>query len=264
MTTPLRFDFGVRHPILTGRDRRAGCSEITRVATFVLVHGAWHGGWCYRHVANILRRAGHDVFTPTLTGLGERAHLAALSITLSTHVEDVANVIVWEELDNVILCGHSYGGMVITGVADRLPDKLKALVYLDAFVPESGKALWDYISDAEKSFFMSVAAARGGGLTAPIPAAAFACTDPAWVDRRCVPHPSFLEALNLRHATFPGPKSYVYATGWGQDGPILTPFKQFYERYRNDARWTVPTVATGHDVMIDDPDGLARLLLALA
>ena len=236
------------------------------MATFVLVHGAWHGGWCHRHVAKLLRQAGHDVFSPTLTGLGERAHLANLSIGLSTHVEDVVNVIACEELDDVILCGHSYGGMVITGVADRLPDKLKALMYLDAFVPESGKALWDYISDAEKSFFVSGAAGLGGGLTAPIPATAFACTDPAWADRRCVPHPiaSFLEALTLRNPTFPGPKSYVYATGWGQAGPILTPFRQFYERYRNDSRWAVHKVGAGHDVMIDDPEGLARLLSALA
>lgn len=234
--------------------------------TFLLVHGAWHGGWCYRHVARILRQAGHDVFTPTLTGLGERAHLANLSISLSTHVEDIVNVIVCEELGDVILCGHSYGGMVITGVADRLPDKLKALVYLDAFVPESGKALWDYISDAEKSSFVAGATNHGGVLAAPIPAAAFACTDPAWADRRTVPHPiaSFLEALTLKNATFPGPKSYVYAAGWGQAGPILTPFRQFYERYRNDARWAVHKVAAGHDVMIDDPEGLARLLLALA
>lgn len=235
------------------------------MATFVLVHGAWRGGWCYAHVARLLRQAGHEVFTPTLTGLGERAHLAALSISLSTHIEDIVSVIVCEERDEVVLCGHSYGGMVVTGVADRLLDKIKALVYLDAFVPESGKALWDYISEAEMRYFLSSAAA-GGGLTAPISAAAFACTNPAWVDRRCVPHPiaCFLEALTLKRPTFPGPKSYVYATGWGQEGAILTPFRQFYERYRNDARWTVHTVATGHDVMVDDPEGLATLLLPLA
>jgi pimeloyl-ACP methyl ester carboxylesterase len=235
------------------------------LATFVLVHGAWRGGWCYRHVARLLRQAGHDVFTPTLTGLGERAHLGALSISLSTHIEDIANVMVCEEVDNVVLCGHSYSGMVVTGVADRLPGKVRALVYLDAFVPESGKALWDYISEAERSYFVT-SAAGGGGLTAPIPAAAFACSDPAWADRRCGPHPiaCFLEALPLKHPTFPGPKTYVYANGWGQEGPILTPFRQFYERYRNDARWTVHTVPTGHDVMIDDPAGLAKLLLAIS
>ena len=176
------------------------------MATFVLVHGAWRGGWCYRGVARCLRQAGHEVFTPTLTGLGERAHLGALSISLSTHVEDIVSAIVCEEIDNVVLCGHSYGGMVVTGVAGRLPGKIRALVYLDAFVPESGKALWDYISEAEKSYFVSSAA--GGGLTAPIPAAAFACTDPAWVDRRCGPHPiaCFLEALTLKHPTLPRPQ----------------------------------------------------------
>jgi pimeloyl-ACP methyl ester carboxylesterase len=246
--------------------RPAAIKEGPAVATYVLVHGAWHGGWCYRHVARLLRNAGHDVFTPTLTGLGERVHLAALSTGLSTHIDDIAAVIECEELADVVLCGHSYGGMVVTGVADRVPDKIKSLVYLDAFLPEHGKALWDYISEGEKAFFLAGAAALGGTRMAPIPAEAFACTDPAWANRRNVPQPigTFLEAVKLENDAFAGPKTYIFAEGWGRDGPILTPFRKFYDRVKDDAAWRVHTISAGHDVMIDDPDGLARLLLALA
>ena len=113
------------------------------MSTFVLVHGAWHGGWCYKRVAQILRKAGHEVYTPTLTGLGERSHLMSPTVNLDTHVQDIGNVIRWEELSDLVLCGHSYGGMVITGVADKVPDKIKALVYLDAFVPSNGEAIAD-------------------------------------------------------------------------------------------------------------------------
>src|SRR5580692_7125086 len=106
------------------------------MATFVLVHGAWHGSWCWKRVRSALQKQGHEVFTPTLTGIGERAHLLARAIDLETHTRDVLNLIRWEELDDIILCGHSYGGMIVTGVADRLPERLRALVYLDAFVPD--------------------------------------------------------------------------------------------------------------------------------
>ncbi len=108
------------------------------MATFVLVHGAWHGGWCWRDVRAILRAGGHEAFTPTLTGLGERSHLLSRDIDMNTHVADVANTIVWEELEDVVLVGHSYGGNVITGVADRMKDRLAHAVYLDAFVPKDG------------------------------------------------------------------------------------------------------------------------------
>src|SRR5260370_38876808 len=109
--------------------------------TFILVHGAWHGGWCYRHAAAALRKMGHGVFTPTHPGVGERAHEADENITLETHIRDVAGCIEAEEISDIILVGHSYGGMVITGLADRMADRIKALVYLDAFVPADGDSL---------------------------------------------------------------------------------------------------------------------------
>ena len=113
------------------------------MATFVLVHGAWHGSWCWKRVRKALQAEGHDVFTPTLTGVGERSHLTSPQVTLDTHVADVVNLIRWEELTDVVLCGHSYGGCVITGVADRVAERLRALVYLDAFIPENGQSLHD-------------------------------------------------------------------------------------------------------------------------
>lgn len=108
------------------------------MTTFVLVHGAWLGGWAWKHVTPRLRMAGHEVFAPTLTGLGERVHLAHPGVGLETHIQDVVNVLVFEDLQQVTLVGHSYGGIVITSVADRTPERLAQLVYLDAFVPEDG------------------------------------------------------------------------------------------------------------------------------
>src|SRR5206468_3396010 len=123
-----------------GDVRRRPPEEIC-MATFVLVHGAWHGGWCWRDTAKALRAAGHEVHAPTHTGVGQRAHLSSEAITLETHVRDVVGCIEAEELNDVILCGHSYGGMVITAVADRLGDRIRALSYLDAFVPAHGDSL---------------------------------------------------------------------------------------------------------------------------
>src|SRR5579863_4233762 len=115
------------------------------MASFVLVHGGTRGGWCWKRVAALLRQRGHDVFTPTLTGLGERAHLASPTIDLDTHIEDIISVIRAEELSEIVLCGHSYGGMVVTGVADRIAEKIRSLVYVDALVPKDGECAFDLL-----------------------------------------------------------------------------------------------------------------------
>ena len=109
--------------------------------TFVLVHGAWHGGWCWRRVADLLEAKGHKVFAPTLTGLGERSHLMRAGINVSTHVTDIVNVLKWERLTDVVLCGHSYGGFVISGVAEQAADRIGSIVFLDAFVPLNGESM---------------------------------------------------------------------------------------------------------------------------
>lgn len=115
------------------------------MSAFVLVHGAWHGGWCWKRVRSALAAQGHQVFTPTLTGLAERSHLLTRHVNLETHIQDVVNLIRWEELSDVVLCGHSYGGCVVSGVADRMPASIRSLVYLDAFVLEDGENQMQYL-----------------------------------------------------------------------------------------------------------------------
>ena len=167
-------------------------------ATFVLVHGAWHGEWCYARVAEILRARGHGVCTPTMTGLGERSHLPTPNITLSLYVTDIANVLRWEDLHDVVLCGHSYGGNVITGVVEAVPDRIAALVYLDAFVPDDGESL-HLVPEASSARLVEIAAANGGFIT-PAPAAVFGVNerDRAYVDANSVPQP--LDDARMPHA----------------------------------------------------------------
>src|SRR5262249_15229204 len=136
------------------------------MATFVLVHGAWHGGWRWRDVAARLRRAGHDVYAPSLTGLGERAHLARPGIALDDHVQDVVALLQMEALSEVVLVGHSYGGMVVTGAADREAARIRRLVYLDAFVPESGRCVLDYVVP-ERAATMRREGEQVGSVTPP-------------------------------------------------------------------------------------------------
>jgi pimeloyl-ACP methyl ester carboxylesterase len=240
------------------------------MATFVLVHGAWHGGWCYRGVAARLRAAGHEVYTPTLTGLGERAHLMNRTIDLDTHVNDVIGVIRWEELGDAVLCGHSYGGMVITGVADKVPEKIRSLVYLDAFVPADGQSAMDLVSPETRSAFREDAKHNGEGyLLAPIPAAAFNVNpkDAAWVDRMCVKHPlaCFERKIALGGGSGKiGRRTYILAEGWTLSPELggVTPFVEVAERLKQDKAWRVVSVPCGHDVMVDMPGELAELLVA--
>jgi pimeloyl-ACP methyl ester carboxylesterase len=232
------------------------------LTTFLLVHGAWHGGWCWSRVARILRAAGHDVHTPTLTGLGDRTHLMSRSVNLETHVQDVLNLLHWEELSDVVLCGHSYGGMVITGVADRAASRIRSLVYLDAFVPENGQSVLDILSaDRVAQIYDGVRANGAGWLMPPRPAALFDVNeaDQAWVDRLCVLHPvaCFEQKLLLSGAfAQAGKRTYIQAAGYTRSafGPIA-------DRLRRDKGWTVTSLPCGHDVMVDMPGELAELLI---
>jgi pimeloyl-ACP methyl ester carboxylesterase len=232
--------------------------------TFVLVHGAWHGGWCYARVATLLRGRGHTVFTPTLTGQGERAHLLNGSINLSTHIEDVLAVFRFERLSDVVLAGHSYGGMVITGVADRIPDKIKALAYLDAFIPQDGQSLFDINIPANTQRFLDQAGASGG-LSVPAPSAAYFgvnAADAATVDALATPHPlgCFTEKLKLSGA-YRDVKTHLYVHG--TELPRASPFKTFHEQAKSNG-WSAHVLACGHDVMLDMPQETADLLETLA
>ena len=162
--------------------------------TFVLIHGASHGGWCYDRVAAILRSKGHRVFAPTLAGLAERASMDARRINLTTHIDEIVELFEREGLNDVVLCGHSYGGMVIGGVADRIPDRISNLVFLDAVVPENGKSMNDYVFPGWRLLPVVISVwlfGRGYKLTPPPPAWFFKVNkaDRAMVNRRLTAHP---------------------------------------------------------------------------
>ncbi len=232
------------------------------MATFVLVHGAWHGGWCWIRVARLLRDAAHEVYTPTLTGLGERAHLAGPEIDLETHVQDIVAVLEAEELRNVILVGHSYGGMVITGVAARVAARLSHLVYLDAFVPEAGKALLDYAGPRAEPIRESARTQGEGWRIPPFPPEAYGVTsqrDREWLQRRLVPQP--LKTFEQPLAAAGGDKQkrvYLYCSS-----PAMGPFTPFAERLSQDRKWQYHDLKTGHDAMLTASGEVAKILLGL-
>jgi pimeloyl-ACP methyl ester carboxylesterase len=225
------------------------------MAKHVLVHGAWHGSWCWKRVRSVLQAQGHEVFTPTLTGVGERSHLLSPQVDLRTHTLDVINLIRWEGLDDVVLVGHSYGGFVASGVADALPERIRSLVFLDAFVPEDGKRLVDYAPIAPGQL-------DDGWKVKPISAEAFGVNpaDRDWVDRQCTPQSlaCFEQPIELtgrlgqvQHV------DYIFANAWGGGH---SPFTQFY-RAAKARGWRAHEIACGHDAMIDEPAALAELLV---
>ena len=230
---------------------------------FVLVHGAWHGGWCWRRVSDLLEKQGHKVFTPTLTGLGERSHLLRAGIDLSTHVTDVVNVVEWEGLTNVVLCGHSYGGLVVSGVAEKSAAAIGSIVFLDAFVPENGDSMADLTSQAVRDNLK--AATERGDISVPArPAAAFLVNekDQAWVDSLCGPQPigTMTEKMTLTGARERiGKKAYIRAAAYPNPG-----FDKAYARVKADRSWRTYEVPGGHDVMVDMPERLAEILLEVA
>jgi pimeloyl-ACP methyl ester carboxylesterase len=233
------------------------------MTTFVLVHGAWHGSWCWKRVRKALQSARHDVFTPTLTGVADRSHLASPNVDLETHINDVANLIRWEELDDIVLCGHSYSGCVITGVADRVPERLRALVYLDAFILENGQSLHDTLPPPARAAQVAGADKDGDGWRVPPISAEFFqvnMADRTWVDAQCTPQPlaTFAQRLTLRNR-FPAEKvTHVLATGYEQ-----SPFPPFHALAKKKG-WHTVTVDCGHDVMLDRPEDLVRILLDAA
>ncbi len=225
------------------------------MATFVLVHGAWHGSWCWTRVRSALRKIGHEVFTPTLTGVGERSHLLAPQVDLQTHILDVLNLIRWEELNDVVLCGHSYAGMVVTGAADAIPARIRSLVFLDAFVPENGQRLADFAPITDEQLI-------DGWKCRPISAEVFGVNqaDRAWVDRQCTVQSlaCFTQPVSLTGGLARVQRvAYAYASGWAGD---QSPFRPFFDKARARG-WTTSEIDCGHDAMLDRPDAVTELLL---
>jgi pimeloyl-ACP methyl ester carboxylesterase len=207
-------------------------------------------------------RAGHEVFTQTLTGLGERSHLLSRDVGLDTHVADVANLMIWEDLRDIVLVGHSYGGMVIRHVADRLPDRIRSLIYLDAFVPENGKTLFDYLPDNGEGDKKMAEAHGEGWRVPPRPASFFAVNaqDAPWVDSQCTMHPlSSFEAPEQIVGRCDEIANIGYILARGFDSP----FGQFHD-VAGQRGWWRDEVACGHDVMLDTPEELTALMLQRA
>jgi pimeloyl-ACP methyl ester carboxylesterase len=231
------------------------------MTTFLLVHGAWHGGWCWRRVSDLLEKQGHKVFTPTMTGLGERSHLLDGKINLATHIADIVNVIKWEKLTDVVLVGHSYGGMIISGVAEEMPEAIGSIVFLDAFVPESGDSLKALTARRDA---IEALVRQGERSMKPIPAAAFQVNerDRAWVDAMCTPQPlaTFTDKITLTGAHERiAKKAYIRAKGY----PSM-PFDGFHARLKADPTWRVYELPSGHDAMVDMPERLSEILLEVA
>jgi pimeloyl-ACP methyl ester carboxylesterase len=231
------------------------------MTTFVLVHGGWVGAWSWGRVARALRAKQHNVIAPTLTGLGERSHLLSSGIDLRTHILDVANLMKWQELKDVILVGHSYGGMVASGVAELMETSIKSIVMVDAFFPLDGQSLVD-LQPVEQRVVVTKAARDGVTAIPPRPAANFNINenDRAWFDSKVTPHPinSLLQPLKLtgardRIAT----RTYIRALDYAS-----VSFDMGMSEARH-AGWRVVNIAGGHMTMLDEPAQLVEALVQL-
>ena len=235
----------------------------THPKIFVLVHGTSHGGWCWVRVADRLRALGHRVFTPTLTGVGERSHLMSTDINLDTHINDVVNTIKWEGLDDVVLCGHSYGGWVISGVAEQVEDRIGSIVYLDAFMPEDGQRGVDTQSAGSSADVL--AAASAGEASRPVGSAArygLKGADLEWVNSLMTPQPIgvSLQPIKLTGARDRiAKKSFILATGYNNP-----PFVASYKALKSDSSWRLFDLPCHHDIMVEMPEELAEILLSVA
>ena len=232
------------------------CGRVAKPATFVLVHGAWCGGFVYDETAAILRKRGHRVFTPTLTGLGDRSHLLTSATDLTTHITDIANLIRFEKLSNIVLAGHSYGGMVVTGVADKMADRIASLVYLDAAIPSDGDSVAKLNAGTPLGQLIDTARAKGE-TTMPMPPEVAALFKIPQADRwRYLPQPiaAVEEPIRLSGAQKTIAKKTLVRAGSETDpGAILGP-------HRADPSWTGVGIDTGHMLMLEAPERTAEIL----
>jgi pimeloyl-ACP methyl ester carboxylesterase len=218
------------------------------MTTYVLIPGACHGGWCYDDLAAALRSRGHRVLTITPTGVAERAHLLHAGVNLETHVADVLSEMSAQRVDQAVLVGHSYGGMVITAVADRIPAQVDSLIYLDAFVPDDGDSVWTLTDNGQHMWYVGVDDTGYG--VPPLP----------FFDDRATAHPlaSLMQPIRLTGdlSRFRR-RDFVFATKWDGDSPFAATF----ERVRQDPSWTTHVLDGAHNLMRDNPDDLVRILL---
>ena len=234
------------------------------MATYVLVHGGWSGAHGFRAVRRPLHAAGHDVFTPSLTGIGERAHLTSPQVNLTTHIRDVVNVILYEDLTDIVLLGFSYGGFVVTGALEHVAPRVQHLVYLDAFVPGDGDSVMGLMGRDSRAMVE-----LGEAWLVPPPTREY--DDPAeaaFAEARRTPHPidCFTEPVHLRQEleSYPFTRTYIKATADAADAPAATAFWAAADRAKSSPKWRYREVATNHMIPNNRPKELAQLLLELA
>jgi pimeloyl-ACP methyl ester carboxylesterase len=226
--------------------------------TFLVCHGAWGAGWAWKKMHPLMQAAGHRLVTPSFTGLGERVHLANPSIDLETHIQDILNVIQYEDLRDIVLLGHSYGGMVATGVADRARDRIAQLIYLDAFVPKDGQSLLD-LNEPARQRMQDAARAGDGWRVPPLPTPLdTTAADLEWLSTRRVDMPikCFEEKLKLEHGELLLPRSYIYATRIS----AADTFGQFSRRLRSEPGWSYHEIDASHSPAVTAPEVLMKLL----
>ncbi|WP_409180121.1 alpha/beta fold hydrolase [Amycolatopsis sp. VS8301801F10] len=233
------------------------------MSTFVLVHGAWHGGWVWQRVIPALRAAGHEVLAPTLTGLSDRAHLITPQVGLSTHVQDVVAMLEAHDARDVVLVGHSYAGQVITGVADRVPERIALRIHLDAFVGDDGDAAIDLLPPAIAGHYRESVEGPGFGWLVPVRSLSkLGVTDEAdvdWLTPRLTPHPwlAYTEPLRLTGKGDQVPAAFVECVEWMR---VFTPQAEKAAALG----WPTHEIAAGHEAMVTAPDELGALLLEIA
>jgi pimeloyl-ACP methyl ester carboxylesterase len=234
------------------------------MATYVLVHGAWSGPHTFRKVRPLLAKAGHAVFTPGLTGLGERSHLASPLVNLTTHVRDVVNLVLYEDLSGIVLLGYSYGGMVVTGALEHIADRVQHLVYLDAFVPGGGQSLYG-LSGRPASPAVELG---GEWLVSPMPRQFDDSEEAAWATARRSPHPigCFVEPVRLQQPleAYPFSRTYIKATGEPRGEGGGGHFWEAGDRAKASPAWRYREVDTNHMIPNNRPEELTQLLLELA
>ena len=230
------------------------------MANIVLAHGAWSAAWAWKKMRPLFRAAGHEFYSPTYTGLGERAHLARPEIDLSTHIQDVLAVMEFEDLKDVTLLGHSYGGMVATGVAHKAPGRIARLVYIDAFAPRDGQSLFDLVGPKVEGNMRAGTATNGDGWRLPINPMPpdTSPEDVAWASPRRRPQPikTFEQKIKLVSNDPPPPRHYIYATRSGP-GDV---FRQFSDRAKGEPGWKHHEIDASHNPHITCPDVLMALL----
>ncbi len=229
--------------------------------TFVLVHGAYHGGWCWRRVTDILEQQGHKTYAPSLTGMGDRSHLLSKELTLDTHIADIVNLATWEDLRDICLVVHSFGGFAGSGALEHIHDRVGSIVWLDAFTPLDGQKPIDFISEfSRKGMEEAIAKGEPGYLPPPAKAFSLSAKDYAWIDSKLTRQPTGIasQPMKLTGARESTPrKTYIRAPKYPQAA-----FDKALAQCRADKSWqTFVSETSGHDVMIDQPQWLADVLL---